>query len=398
MLTRMREVLVARAAHAWLATSSGSWRRLPRPVDEPHVHASGDEPHRVLILGNGTVMSYGVLSHQIGIGGHFARQLSERTHRGSDVLLMVDVEFDAKAALAVLAELRPARFDAIVLAFGGAESIRLMPAFAWRRDLDALIERIVAETTRTEIIVLGVPELGRVVRLPEFALRLVVPRRAEITQHARRAATAHERTTFLPFQPSGTDLVRTRDRTTYEEWGTIVAVGVADRLGSTADHARAAESVDEQDRVFALTDLGVLDATPDARFAQITETARALFGVACASINFIDEQRQWTIAVSGEAGEELPRADAFADVTIQRPGLFVVNDALAHPRFSELPMVRDGRVRFYAGYPIETPNGVRVGALSLMDPVPRGFTRADEALLRELALRVQAVLAHGAVA
>jgi GAF domain-containing protein len=75
-----------------------------------------------------------------------------------------------------------------------------------------------------------------------------------------------------------------------------------------------------------------------------------------------------------------------------------VNDALAHPRLRTLPMVRDHRVRFYAGYPIETPNGIRIGALCLLDPLPRGFTRADEALLRELALRVQAALGHSAVA
>jgi GAF domain-containing protein len=61
-------------------------------------------------------------------------------------------------------------------------------------------------------------------------------------------------------------------------------------------------------------------------------------------------------------------------------------------------MVLDGRVRFYAGYPIEAPNGMRIGALCLTDPTPRSFNRADEALLRELALRVQAVLRQGASA
>ena len=61
-------------------------------------------------------------------------------------------------------------------------------------------------------------------------------------------------------------------------------------------------------------------------------------------------------------------------------------------------MVAEGRVRFYAGYPVEAPNGMRVGALCLTDPVPRAFSRADEALLRELALRVQALLREGAAA
>ena len=394
----MRELLVASITRAGLSTASGSWRRLPRPTDLPDVHASGDDPYRVLVLGNGIAMSYGVLSHQIGFGGNLARQLAERTSRGSDVHLMVDVQLDARAALAAFVEVRPARFDAIVLTLGGAESVRLMPARAWRRDLDALLDRLVAETTSTEMLVVEVPEIGRVVHVPEFARGLIVQRIREFAEHARQAADSHERTTFLPFEPSGTDLVRTRDRTTYEEWGGIVAAGVAEKLGANADRARAVESVDEQQRVFALEELQILDTPEDVRFAQITDTAQALFGVASASISFIDGHRHWTKAVSGAVNEDVSRADAFCDVTIQRPGLFVVNDALAHPRFSELPIVRAGRVRFYAGYPIETSNGIRVGALCLVDPVPRGFTRADEALLRELALRVQAALGHGAAA
>ena len=396
MLTRAKEVLIASVTRAWLSTSSGSWRRLPRPTDEPHVHAAGDDPHRLLVVGNGIAMSYGVLSHQIGLGGHLARQLAERTRRGSDVQLVVDVELDPKAAIAAIAGVRPARFDAIVLTFGGAESVRLMPALTWRRDLDLLLDRLIAGTTATEIVLVGVPPLARVVWLPQFASRHVVRRIDEITAQAQLAAANSERTTFLRFEPRGTDLVRTRDRGTYEEWGALVAAGVAEVLGANADRARATESIDDQERVFALEQLGVLDSPDDVRFTQITDTAQALFGVASASVNFIDEHRQWTKAMSGGVKEDVPRSDAFCDVTIQRPGLFVVNDALAHPRFSELPTVREGRVRFYAGYPIETPNGIRIGALCLTDPVPRGFTRADEALLRELALRVQAVLGHDA--
>ncbi len=401
MLTRAGEVLIASLTRAWLSTSSSSWRRLPRPTDEPHVHAPGDDPHRVLVVGNGVAMSYGVLSHQIGVGGHFARQLAERTRRGSDVLLMVDVQLDPKTALAMLADVRPARFDAIVLVFGGAESLRLMPATAWRRDLDILLDRLVADTTSTEIVLLGMPRVARVVWIPRFARSRIVRRIDEITAQALLAAASHERTTFLPFEPSGTDLVRTRDRGTYGEWGSLVAEGVADLLGSTADRKRAVESIDEQERVFAQARLGLLDVPDDMRFTQITETAQALFGVASAAVNFISEHRQWSTAVPGEVSGDngdVPGADAFWDITIQRPGVFVVNDALAHPRFSELPTVRDGRVRFYAGHPIETPNGVRIGALCLTDPVPRGFTRADEALLRELALRVQDALGHGAAA
>ena len=169
MLTRMRELLVGFDHPRVVVECVGFMAAIAAATDLPDVHASGDEPHRVLVLGNGIAMSYGVLSHQIGFGGNLARQLAERTSRGSDVQLVVDVQLDARAALASLADVRPARFDAIVLTLGGAESVRLMPARAWRRDLDALLDRLVAETTSTEMLLVEVPEIGRVVHVPEFA-------------------------------------------------------------------------------------------------------------------------------------------------------------------------------------------------------------------------------------
>jgi GAF domain-containing protein len=58
-------------------------------------------------------------------------------------------------------------------------------------------------------------------------------------------------------------------------------------------------------------------------------------------------------------------------------------------------MVGTQQVRFYAGYPIEAPNGQRVGALCIVDTKPRRFSRKEAELLRELALRVQTLLWDG---
>jgi GAF domain-containing protein len=53
-------------------------------------------------------------------------------------------------------------------------------------------------------------------------------------------------------------------------------------------------------------------------------------------------------------------------------------------------------VRFYAGYPIEAPDGVCVGTLCVFDPEPREFGDADAALLRGLALMAQSELHRSA--
>jgi GAF domain-containing protein len=363
------------------------------------VHAPGDDADRVLIVGSGIACSYGVLSHQVGLGGHFARQLSERTGRGSDVDLTVDSHIDARVALEVVAAARPARYDAIVLVIGGLEAVQLRPPSQWRRDLDAVLDRIEAHAGQhTETFVIGVPPVGRVVQLPRFAKRAVDRRIVANTEEAIRACAQRACATFIPFEPRLTDLMREHDRTTYEEWGSLIAAGVAERFEANAARRRAVESVDEFERASAVELLGVIGSEDDARLIQITESARALFGVATSSVNFIDENRQWVQALAGEVRDDVPRTDAICDVTIRTPGALVINDALAHPKFRELPMVREGRVRFYAGYPIEAANGMRVGALCLTDPKPRAFDRSDEALLRELALRVQAVLRQGASA
>ena len=286
---RIGDVLTTSMTRVWLANASGSWRRLPRPLDEPYAHAPGDDPDRVLVVGNGISVGYGVLSHQIGFGGHLARQLAERTQRGSEVQLLVAPELDVRASAVALVDVRPTRFDAIVLTLGGAEAMRLVRPAVWRDGLDRLLDGLLLHAPGAEIFVVGVAPLGSVVRLPSFARARIVHRGEALATHARQASEIREGVTFIPFEPRGTDLVRNRDRHTYEEWASIVASGMAERLSANADRERAIDTVDEQQRLYAVESLGVLD-TPDARFAQITETARSLFGVASASLNFVDRR------------------------------------------------------------------------------------------------------------
>ena len=77
-------------------------------------------------------------------------------------------------------------------------------------------------------------------------------------------------------------------------------------------------------------------------------------------------------------------------VTIRESANFTVADASQDSRFHNNPLVTgDPNIRFYAGYPLETPGGERVGALCIFDPNPRIFTEAEELQLRDLALWVQ---------
>ena len=157
-----------------------------------------------------------------------------------------------------------------------------------------------------------------------------------------------------------------------------------------ADRTQIHGMSDEATRQLALDSLHIVDTPPEERFDRITRLAKQLFRVETAAITLIDHDRQWFKSKVGLESLETPRSHAFCDVTIREPKNFTVPDASLDSRFHNNPLVTgDPNIRFYAGYPLETPGGERVGALCIFDPQARVFTEAEELLLRDLALWVQ---------
>jgi GAF domain-containing protein len=136
-----------------------------------------------------------------------------------------------------------------------------------------------------------------------------------------------------------------------------------------------------------------VDTDADARLDSITETARRLFGTQSAAVTIVGSDEQRVKSAAGISSDTIPRADAICNVTIRRSRALVIENLSSHREFRQLPWVAgEAALRFYAGYPLESASGHRVGALCIMDPQSRRFSRSDTALLRELAFQAQAVL------
>ena len=137
--------------------------------------------------------------------------------------------------------------------------------------------------------------------------------------------------------------------------------------------------------------LKILDALPEERFDRITSLAQQLFEVEMVAIVLIDEDRQWTKSGVGmRVKQAVRKSDSFSEVTIRETKTFTVADARQDSRFKKNPyVIGDPYIRFYAGYPLQTSSGERVGALCIYDSNPRIFTEVEEELLRDLALLVQ---------
>ncbi len=158
-----------------------------------------------------------------------------------------------------------------------------------------------------------------------------------------------------------------------------------------------AQPIDEVARVHALRTLNLLDSEAQERFDRYTRLARRAFGVSIALVSLVDSERQWFLSRQGIDATQTPREVSFCGHVILGPDTFVVPDAQLDHRFADNPLVLgDPYVRFYAGRPLRTPDGHRVGTFCIVDPKPRDMDGEDLALLDDIGIMVEDDMAQRA--
>ncbi len=144
--------------------------------------------------------------------------------------------------------------------------------------------------------------------------------------------------------------------------------------------------LNEVERIIDLRALEILDTPPEERFDRITRIAQRLFDVPIALVSLVDEDRQWFKSRLGLDAAETPRELSFCAHAILDDGILLVPDAHSDERFRDNPLVTgDPRIRFYAGAPIDSPSGNKMGTLCVIDRKPRELSAEDLATLRDLA-------------
>jgi diguanylate cyclase (GGDEF)-like protein/PAS domain S-box-containing protein len=148
-------------------------------------------------------------------------------------------------------------------------------------------------------------------------------------------------------------------------------------------------------RLHALGRFQITGTAPEERFDAIARLAARLFRAPIAYVSLIDQHRQWLKAQTGldpvglDQGP-VPRSTSFCTHTIRSDDLLVIPDTQRDPRFTDNPLVVGPPfVRFYAGAPLITPDGFRLGALCVADTAPRElFPLHDRQALADLAAMV----------
>lgn len=148
----------------------------------------------------------------------------------------------------------------------------------------------------------------------------------------------------------------------------------------------------EAERLRALAAYQILDTPPEMAFDRLAHAAADMCDTTMAMVSLVDEHRQWFKASVGLPGvSETDRKIAFCSVAIEQSEPLEVPDATSDPRFFENPLVTgDFGLRFYAGAPLVTPGGHRIGTLCVLDREARatGLNERQRRLLVALAAQV----------
>ena len=150
---------------------------------------------------------------------------------------------------------------------------------------------------------------------------------------------------------------------------------------------------DERSRLAALHHYSILDTPPEPQFDRLVELAIRFFDLPMAMVSFVGEDRQWFKARHGTPMSEIPRRESFCAVAITRDGVMVIPDATLEEQFRTYPgVLGEPYIRFYAGAPLITPEGQKIGTFCVLGTEPREFTEKEQNLLGSFAEMAMAEL------
>lgn len=156
---------------------------------------------------------------------------------------------------------------------------------------------------------------------------------------------------------------------------------------------KTSNTIQENTRLKDLYSYNILDTEPESDYSDLAELASLICECPIAAITFVDKNRQWFKAKVGDTVKETARSISFCSHTIQQNDCFIVTDPTSDIRFKQNPDVTGGlKIRFYAGYPIYSSQGNKLGSVCVIDNKPRQLTEAQIRILKLISKQVTQLL------
>ncbi len=150
---------------------------------------------------------------------------------------------------------------------------------------------------------------------------------------------------------------------------------------------RADLPINEVERLAALYSYDVVDSEREEAFDDLARLAAYLCRAPISAISLTEDTREWFKSALGIEASETPIDQAFSAHAILNPDHpLIVPDAREDDRFRDNALVVGAPgVRFYVGIPLVDASGFALGAISVIDVVPRELQDVEVAMLQALA-------------
>lgn len=194
-------------------------------------------PLRVLFLGESPVAGVGVPTHDLGVGGAFARAWTTATGQGVRWRAHGRTGFSAAQVRDVLlAELPEEPCDLLVTALGINDMLRLTRGAVYARDLGGVLDRARERLGPVPAVLCGLPDVGSFPSLPSPLRQTLGLRAARLDGVTREVARAHGAAYVAMGLPIGREMFCEDGfhpgELGYRAWAEALVVARADLTGS----------------------------------------------------------------------------------------------------------------------------------------------------------------------
>ena len=146
----------------------------------------------------------------------------------------------------------------------------------------------------------------------------------------------------------------------------------------------------ELQQVWEKYNLEILDTSKEEEFDDIVKLASQICKVPISLISLVETGRQWYNVEAGiEINDSVKESSFCSYALLNDEDIFEVDDASKDARFLNNPLVKNSpNIRFYAGVPLVSKNGLKLGTLCVINSVPQHLTDDQSFALKVLAKQV----------
>lgn len=139
--------------------------------------------------------------------------------------------------------------------------------------------------------------------------------------------------------------------------------------------------------------MALLGEGQEQQFDDLAELCAACCGTPISVISMVGRDTVYAKGAVGLATSAAPLGASICSYTVLQHDLLIVPDALEDPRFVQNPFVTgEPHLRFYAASPLYSSDGRKIGALCVIDTIPRALKPREAYALRLIARQVNALL------